>query len=103
MSKRHTFLATLSALARLIGGLLKRWPVLLIIALLASPIGPHLRVEYTYNDYYWRSHFHPKIYTSCTYLGSRGLIHPYLEPDCPVIVMLDARDFTNNGGLFDGW
>ena len=76
-----------AAIARALGNLLERWPLVVLIAFFASPIGPHIRWEYSY--------FGPseaRIYVSCTYLGSRGFITPAdLPPVCPAIIVLDAR------------
>lgn len=74
---------------RAIGWLLNNVPLLFLIALFVSPVGPHVRWEYSYVE-----GFSDRVYTHCVYLGSRGKIVPaHLTPDCPVFVILDSRDW----------
>ena len=76
-------------LLRIIGALLERWPLLLVVAFIVSPVGPHMRLKYTYYG-----SFESKVYKRCWYLGSRGVIEPLgLTPNCPVFVVLDAREW----------
>ena len=79
-------LSAFAALAYLIGAILNHWKLLAVIAFLASPVGPHLRLEYQYRDVYGH-----RAFVSCTYLGSRGFFTPDYVEDCPVIAWLDAR------------
>ena len=83
--KRNDFSITAIA-ARVIGALLDRWPLVLIILFFVSPVGPHLRFEYTYRGSYDHRNF-----VSCTYLGSRGFVTPSYMADCPVLAWLDSR------------
>lgn len=72
--------------ARMIGGLLNHWPLAVVALFFLSPVGPHLRWEYTYRGYGdYRS------YVSCTYLGSRGFVTPIFMDDCPMVAWLDSR------------
>lgn len=86
--KRHALLAAGGALLRLLGAALRHWKLVLVALFFLSPIGPHLRMQYTYQDGGGQ-----RVYLACTYLGSRGFIAPNLAPDCPVIAILDARDW----------
>lgn len=85
---RHHMLGGSGVLLRLLSAIIEHWKLALVIAFFASPIGPHLRWEYTYRDTYGH-----RSYLGCTYLGSRGFITPNIAPDCPVIAFLDARDW----------
>ena len=67
---------------------LQFWPHMLVAAFLISPIGPHLRFEYTY----WGDIGSPS-FIECTYLGARGFVTTNLLSDCPVFAWLDARDY----------
>ena len=73
-------------LLKQIGGLFRFWPLVLIAVFFISPVGPHLRWEYTYTDVYGRRVFH-----ACTYLGARGFIITDGYPDCPFVAVLDTR------------
>ena len=68
------------------GRLLGLWPLLLIAALVISPVGPHLRMQYTYE---LRGTHRQMI--DCEYLGARGFIKYIRYGECPVIVVLDTR------------
>ncbi|MXS77910.1 hypothetical protein ABF87_08020 [Nitrosomonas sp. JL21] len=77
----------LSVLLRSLAYLLRHWFLLLIAALMISPIGPHLLVWYSYKDYgAYRD------YNDCLYLGGGGLLERDFGDDCPVIVIIDKRD-----------
>lgn len=78
-------LSWLSLLLRGIAYLLRHW-VLLIAALVISPIGPYLLVWYTYTDYGAY-----KDMNDCIYLGGRGLIERDYGDICPVIMIIDWR------------
>lgn len=86
---RFSVLSLLAGIARMTGHLLAYWKLLLIAVFFVSPVGPHLRWEYTYRDAYGH-----RSYVSCTYLGSSGFITPGYLDDCPVIAWLDARGFA---------
>ena len=86
MSYRRNDFSVTAIAARIISALLDRWPLVLIVLFFISPVGPHLRWEYTYRgvgDY--------RSYVSCTYLGSRGFVTPSYMDDCPVFAWLDSR------------
>ena len=85
---RHQWLGAGGATLRFLSAVLEHWKLLLVIAFFASPIGPHLRWDYAYRDTYGQ-----RSYLRCTYLGSRGFVTPNIAPDCPVIAVLDARDW----------
>ena len=72
--------------ARMIGNMLDRWPLVLIVLFFISPVGPHLRWEYTYRGPYDHGNF-----VSCTYLGSRGFVTPLYMDNCPILAWLDSR------------
>lgn len=76
-----------STLLRAMAYLLRHWFLLLIAALIISPIGPHLRVWYSYTNY--GSY---KRMNECAYLGGGGLIEIKDSNVCPVIVIFDRRD-----------
>lgn len=76
--------------ARLLGFIVRRWTLVLVIAFFASPVGPHVRIQYVYTEPFGSSG--QRHYRSCLYLGSRGFIRPAVEPDCPIIAFLDARE-----------
>jgi len=80
--QNHHILTALGMGARHISSVINAWPVFLIAALLISPVGPHLRYSYVWNG---------SSYYQCTYLGSRGFIEPEFTPDCPLLVITDAR------------
>ena len=80
-SKRALPLRLLSGLIRLIGQLLKVWPVWAIVALIYSPVQPYLRWEYTYQDF--GSH---REYYQCTYLGIDGFRNLIYGGQCPIVI-----------------
>ncbi len=84
--RKRSVLGALSLSAHALSMMLSYGWVVLLVALLASPIGLHVRVSYTYYG-----PISDKSFTSCAYLGSRGIVHPDLAPDCPLIAVLDAR------------
>ena len=84
--KRFRALRIVAMLMRGLGQLLGAWPLLLIATFLVSPVGPHLRAEYTYEQ---RGSHRQMI--ACRYLGSRGWVDYVRYGECPVIVILDRR------------
>ncbi|MDJ0685158.1 MAG: hypothetical protein QNJ84_10680 [Alphaproteobacteria bacterium] len=58
--------------------LCRGWPALALLAFVASPIGPHLRIEQRYDG-------------TCLYAGSRGVISPAVHFPCPLLAWLDTR------------
>lgn len=89
MALSHRSYGLFGWLSRLISIAFDHWKVVAVAAFFISPIGPHVRWTYEYTDYY-RSHRH---YSYCSYIGSRGEIHPDLEPECPLFALLDSRDW----------
>lgn len=85
--KRIRWGKVFAALIRSIAGIISRWPLLLLAAFLISPIGPHLRWQYTYQEY--GQH---RVYVACEYLGAHGFVH-YMDRglDCPIIAVIDRR------------
>ncbi len=67
--------------------LLGYWLLLLIAAFFLSPVGPHLRIQYTYTQ----GPFGERSYVACDYLGSRGMIAARFGDQCPVLAIIDAR------------
>lgn len=90
MRNLHLWLWLLSVLSRSVSFVLSHWLLALLALFLLSPIGPHLRWEYTYHRGYYGSQ---KVFIRCTYLGSRGFITPEYVAGCPVIAFHDARDW----------
>ena len=87
MQRKSFIFWMFGGLAKLISALLQRWPLVLVLAFFLSPVGPHVRWEYTYRDVYG-----VRSYGSCDYMGSRGRITPYGPSDCPFIAWLDSRE-----------
>jgi len=67
-----------------IAGIISRWPLLLIVAFFISPIGPHMRFEYTYQQYGSQ-----KYMTSCKYIGARGFVWYREGATCPFFTIID--------------
>ena len=88
MKKAHALLWIMSAVSRLTSFILSHWKLVLVIAIFVSPVGPYLRWEYSYEN---RSG--AKFFIQCTYLGPRGFVTPEFFGDCPVIAILDVRDW----------
>lgn len=84
--RKISLLRIVSMILRKLGGLISIWPLLLIAALVISPVGPHLRVQYTYE---LRGTHRQMI--DCEYLGARGFTKYIRYGECPVIVVLDTR------------
>ena len=68
-------------------GVFSAWPLLLIVFVIVSPIGPHVLWEYSYRDF--RDGY--RVYYSCTYFGSRGPVDYMHGDDCPLIAIIDRR------------
>lgn len=79
-------LSWLSMVLRGMAYLLRHWVLLLIVALVISPVGPHLLVWYTYTDYGAY-----KDMNDCVYLCWRGLVERDYGDICPVIMIIDWR------------
>jgi hypothetical protein len=86
MKTKIILLQVFSALFGLLGKLIKQWPLMVLVAVCISPVGPHLRTEYTYREVYGEKYF-----ISCDYIGSRGPITLTLVDACPFVTILDTR------------
>ncbi len=86
MRTRRLILGILSKLFHALSAVLGRWKLLLLVTVILSPIGPHLRWSYSYRG----THEH-RTYLRCTYLGSQGFVTLPMGADCPFITILDAR------------
>ena len=75
-----------SELFRMLALAVSRTPLLLLVLLIASPIGPHVRLEYRYVGHGQ----HVRI-LDCSYLGSRGVIHRAGHHNCSFINIIDGR------------
>jgi hypothetical protein len=88
MNQKIITLRILAFALRLVSHIVSRWLLLLVAAFFLSPIGPHLRAEYTYYEV-----GNTRMYLRCTYLGSRGFITPDFRGDCPLFVILNANEW----------
>ncbi|WP_316364644.1 hypothetical protein [Candidatus Thiodiazotropha sp. CDECU1] len=77
----------LARFIRGIAGLLERWPLLLLAVVIVSPVGPHLRWEYSYREI--GQH---RIYLKCEYFGTRGVVAYRRGSECPLLVLIDLRE-----------
>ena len=77
-----------SRLLRQLHDAMRFWPHVLIVVFLFSPVGPHIRFEYTY-----RGDIRSPSFIDCTYLGSRGFINATAFSGCPFFAWLDTRDY----------
>lgn len=84
--KMRIALVLLKGLFRALSYVISQWKIALLIAFFVSPVGPHIRWEYTYNSVYGQ-----RVFLTCTYLGSRGFMTPDFIEGCPVIAILDSR------------
>lgn len=84
--KRIRWGKVFAAFIRSIAGIISRWPLLLFAAFLVSPIGPHLRWQYTYQQ-----HGSYRYMIDCQYIGSRGFVRYRESGDCPVLTIIDRR------------
>lgn len=85
--KKITPLRLLAMGLRALAGLLGHWPLFVVIAVLASPISPHVLVTYEYRHAAYGHSFK----THCRYLGARGWVEVTPNDDCPFIALLDTR------------
>ncbi|MES9972521.1 MAG: hypothetical protein ABW092_21000 [Candidatus Thiodiazotropha sp.] len=76
----------LAQFIRIIAGMLERWPLLLLAVVIVSPVGPHLRWNYAYEQRGTYRHMF-----ACEYLGSRGFINHVEAGRCPVFTIIDTR------------
>ena len=85
--KRLRWGRVVAGIIRGIAGILIRWPLLLFAVFILSPIGPHLRFQYTYEQ---RGTYRHMIH--CEYLGSRGFVDFSANGECPVFTIIDRRE-----------
>lgn len=83
--KKITPLRVVALCLRGLVKLLNAWPLLLVIAFIASPVGPHLRWTYEYRDIS-RNY---RVYISCQYVGSRGMVNYMRGDTCPLLTIID--------------
>jgi hypothetical protein len=76
----------LAHVIRFIAGMLERWPLLLLAVVIVSPVTPHLRWNYAYEQRGTYRHMF-----ACEYLGSRGFVNHVESGRCPVIAIIDTR------------
>lgn len=86
--KRIRWFRVIAFLFRSLAGILHRWPIVLAVVVILSPITPHFRYEYMY-----KKHGNYRYKVHCTYLGVRGFISVYASGECPVIKIMDTRKF----------
>lgn len=86
---RRIVLGMVRLAASLLATLLKRWPLVLVVAFFYFEQGPH---------FYWSGEYRAfggsRTYISCTYIGSRGPVHldfRHFNNHCPQIMWLDSR------------
>jgi len=77
-------LRLVAKLFRLLAKLLRQWPLLLLVAWAVSPITPHMRWRYTYQDY-----GQSRVYYHCQYIGVEGFIDYREGANCPFITLID--------------
>lgn len=77
----------LAGLFRGLAKLIMRWPLILLVVVVVSPIGPHLRIEYRYHgDQY------SKQIIDCMLLGTRGYIYRIGHEHCSLVSIVDTRN-----------
>ena len=84
--KRIRWGRVIATFIRGIATLLNHWPLLLLIAFIVLPIGPHLRYEYSYRQF--GSH---RYLFNCKYIGSRGIVFYSEKGGCPLFAIIDRR------------
>lgn len=83
---QHKKISSLRIIAKILRGmvsLFSAWPLLLIAAFFISPVSPHLRWTYSYNDY-----GNYRVYHRCTYLGAGGFVEYMRGDTCPFITLI---------------
>ena len=85
--KRIRWTRVLASFIRGIAGILNIWPLFLIAGFFISPVGPHLRMTYTYLQ-----NGSQKYMLSCQYLGSRGFVSFDAFGECPFVTIIDRRN-----------
>ena len=80
-------LRLLAVTLRALASVVRLWPLALIGLFVLSPVGPHMRWQYTYHEYGLH-----RVYTACEYLGSSGFVE-YMdrEGNCPFFTVIDRR------------
>ena len=69
---------------------LNHWLFFLIIAIVVSPITPHMLIEYSYINRGTQRYM-----VDCNYLGARGTLR-YVESGgkCPLVTIIDRRNYS---------
>ena len=67
----------------------EKWWVILLIAFLLSPTGPHMLWSYQYKQFGGLGG--SKTYYDCHYIGPRGSISPRVKGNCPFLIFIDSR------------
>ena len=84
--KKITLWRITAKLLRSIVNLFSLWPLLLVVAIIFSPISPHLRWEYTY-----RGEGAFRVYYSCRYVGADGFVNYMRGEECPFITLIQRH------------
>lgn len=82
--KLAAFFEVLSNVFRLLGSLIRLWPLAVIALFLLMPVTPHIRWTYQYIPHGTQRHF-----IRCTYLGIDGLVTPDFPPHCPFFAVIN--------------
>lgn len=69
----------LSDLFAALSWLVLRWPLIVLVVSLVSPISPHVRLTAA------------EMRTSCAYVGVHGILYEYNRMNCPLIAFIDTR------------
>lgn len=85
-------------IARILAALIALWPLALVGAIALSPTGPHVLWRYEYYEGSRPAYGAPRtrVYTRCTYLGTRGYVTPDFAPQCPWVVILNAKHWKTS-------
>ena len=87
MDRQQVQRSRLGAVSKALGWLVSKLPLIALVAIIISPVGPHMRWQYRYVDGY-----SDRVYTHCIYIGARGqVVADHLTPYCPFFVILDSR------------
>lgn len=82
--KRIRPLRLIAGFFRMLAELMRLWFLVLILVALISPIGPHMRLVFTYEQ-----RGSVNVMLECTYVGTRGLVQYMRGGECPFFVLLD--------------
>ncbi|MEW8026302.1 MAG: hypothetical protein AB2806_00985 [Candidatus Thiodiazotropha sp.] len=85
--KRMRSLKLAATFIRGLAASLALWPFMLLAAAVLSPVTPHLRWEYSYQEF-----GRQRIYVTCDYVGVRGIVTYHRGSECPLLVLIDLRE-----------